>query len=649
MENVTRAKKGTDALLALLLNAAVAAVLLLLFRPFFETNDDTALLTLVNGAKYSADPHMVISGIWMGRLLMLLYSLPWNLPWYTLTQYVMLFLSFTGVTYILMRRIGRVWGLVLSLCLVSWFGYESYVVIQFSRTAGIASASAMFMLFYVATGLFPALEKPDAGRTGGGGHSRWLRSRQRESGKRRAQVLEEQQIRKGRYPGQEPHPQRMFERRVRERHFGADRFVLCVLAIVLSMLASWLRFTQFLPCAALTSGIGLWMMLVLIQQHLHDRRLMYLEAGRMIAGDRGGRKRPVWLVVKLAGLILPFVLVFGICLVFRIDDKRAYRKGDVWETFREFDIRREELYDYGFPDYASNLETYREAGISDAGNELYRSWNFADPDRFTVEVMDKLIAVKAEKHFTRQMLKDFLQTVPKGLIGRPFVWFLLFMLAAYFVSGSAEKKSFLAILWGLCLFGVLYLYLYYNGRYLRSRVDLALVYALVLCVAWFVRPQGVKRTFWIIPVLVICMLFVPSMKQNFRTRAGSVKRVERMQRRRTRLEQLSADGEHLYVMKMGSLVANDCYGPLDVMPDRVISNLLYLGGWAAYTKAFRDTMNAYDISNPYRDLIDNERVFLVDDNVELTLTYLRENYAPNARCEKAGEVQKFGVYRIFSN
>ena len=41
---------------------------------------------------------------------------------------------------------------------------------------------------------------------------------------------------------------------------------------------------------------------------------------------------------------------------------------------------------------------------------------------------------------TRQMLKDFVKTVPKGLIARPFIWFLLFMLAAYFVSGSAEKQ-----------------------------------------------------------------------------------------------------------------------------------------------------------------------------------------------------------------
>ena len=50
---------------------------------------DTALLTLINGAKYSSDPHMVIASIFLGRILMLLYSSTHKVPWYTLVQYAM--------------------------------------------------------------------------------------------------------------------------------------------------------------------------------------------------------------------------------------------------------------------------------------------------------------------------------------------------------------------------------------------------------------------------------------------------------------------------------------------------------------------------------------------------------------------------------
>ena len=640
MDNEGKAKRGTDALLALLINAVILAALLSVCRPFFETNDDTALLTLVNGSKYSADPHMVISGIWMGRLLMALYGITHALPWYTLVQYAMLLLSFTGVTYVLLRRMGRLWGTVFSIALVGWFGYSSYIVIQFSRTAGITSASAMFLLFYSATGMFPVLERaydakadPERDR------------RSRSEGKRRAQILAKSDLR---LYENVTGTVRIYEREKPERHFGADRWISLILAFILSALSSWLRFTQFLPCAVLTSGIGLWMVLILISDHLHQLRLARLRNARDVTGGRERRRAGMPFVLKLMALLLPFVIAFGLCMAFRIDDKRSYRQGDVWETFREFDVRREELYDYGFPDYPTNLETYAAAGISDAGYTLYANWNFADPDRFTVEVMDSLIAVKEEKHFSKQMLKDFLKEVPAKLIMKPFVWFLLFVLAAWLLSGKPDKRAFLSVLWGLMLFTLLYLYLYYNGRYLRNRVDTALVYALILSVAWFVRPAGVRRTWWIVPVLVAAMIFVPAMKQPFRLRASSTGRVERMMKRRSRLEALSADTEHLYVMKMGSLVANDCYGPLDPMPEKVIGNLLYLGGWAAYTRAFCDTMAAYGISNPYRDLIDHEKLYLVDNDIELTMTYLRENYAPGAVYEQVGKLQKYGIYKVKS-
>ena len=101
-------------LAAIGINILVLAGLVCLLRPAFETNDDTALLTLVNGAKISSDPHMVISGMLLGRILMALYGITRALPWYTLVQYAMLFLSFTGMTRVMLQRLGMLWGSVLS-------------------------------------------------------------------------------------------------------------------------------------------------------------------------------------------------------------------------------------------------------------------------------------------------------------------------------------------------------------------------------------------------------------------------------------------------------------------------------------------------------------------------------------------------------
>ena len=577
---------------ALGINALILAALVWLLRPAFETNDDTALLTLVNGAKISSDPHMVISGVFLGKVLMLLYGVTRTLPWYTLVQYAMLFTAFTGITWVLLHRLGILWGIVLSVCTVVWFGYESYIVIQFSRTAGIAAASAMFLLFFFVS----------------------------EQGRRR---------------------------------WGS-----ALTALGLAMFASSMRFTQFLPCMALTTGIGLWMLLDVFAPVSRSKAQTYSRYQESEAAAGGGQ-----ILRRLVLLFAPFVCVALVCVGLRVWDKASYAKDPLWKQFRDFDVLREELYDYGFPDYPANVETYREAGISDAGYTLYRNWNFADPDRFTPEVMEKLIAVKEPRHFGKSTIIGFMREVPSKLLTRPTVWFFLFLLVA-FLAGGREKKgqgrnrasagisgrSILCVLWGILLFGALYLYLYYQGRYLRNRVDTGLLYALCLSVMWFVRPAGVRRTWWIVPALTAALIFVPAVKHNypFRYKASVAKKERKLQKRRRSFEELSADGDHLYVMKMGSMIAHDCYGPFDIMPEKVIGNVLYLGGWAAYTAAFMDTMQAYDISNPFRDLIGNEQLRLVDNDIEMTMTYLRENYDPGAAYEAVGELGKYTIYKILA-
>ena len=45
---------------------------------------------------------------------------------------------------------------------------------------------------------------------------------------------------------------------------------------------------------------------------------------------------------------------------------------------QEFNQLRSQLLDYGFPDYESNKELYKELGISKEALELYKTWNFND-------------------------------------------------------------------------------------------------------------------------------------------------------------------------------------------------------------------------------------------------------------------------------
>ena len=65
-----------------------------------------------------------------------------------------------------------------------------------------------------------------------------------------------------------------------------------------------------------------------------------------------------------------------------------------WQEYQEFNSLRSQLLDYGFPGYDST-EIYQELGITREAYELYRTWNFNDPDRFTSEVMEQLVQEKS--------------------------------------------------------------------------------------------------------------------------------------------------------------------------------------------------------------------------------------------------------------
>ena len=62
-------------------------------------------------------------------------------------------------------------------------------------------------------------------------------------------------------------------------------------------------------------------------------------------------------------------------------------------------------------------------------------------------------------------------------------------------------------------------------------------------------------------------------------------------------------------------------------------------------------LEAYDIQNPYPDMIGNAQVRLIDNDVERTLAYLREYYDPDAQAEPVEPLSTetgLKVYRIHS-
>lgn len=539
---------------ALISNLLILGAMVAFMRPSFETNDDIVFAELGSGLRGVKDAHLVFQNYGLGMIYRLLYGVTGRLPWYTIVQYMILFAAFTVVTYVLISRLGEISGLCLFVILACGFGYEGYIHLQFTKTAGIAAAAAVFLLLYL-------LEQEKYSWWGIAG------------------------------------------------------------GILLAVIAYMYREDQFWASCGLMAGAGLLFLFDL--RKYRNKKLRRLEI---------------------------CVLTFGVLLlsVFGVDrwDSSKYRSAE-WKEYQEFNQLRSELLDYGFPDYDSNQEIYEELGISREAYELYKSWNFNDTEKFDTEVMKKLVDLKQKRPLTIRTVTAFLRRFPSDLLRMPMFYFFAVFAVLWLLCGKKDVFSIISVLAECLLLVAVYFYLYYQGRYMVNRVDVGLWFSACLVMLWIFSSGEVRYMNTKVSVL-LCMICVVlgqfMMYKDWRLATSSIPEARVSQR--AVLETIGTDKEHTYLAKSGMLSEIVCYGPFDRMPENLLDNVYWFGGWECRTPGYTRAMEVHGIINPYRDVVNNENIYLVDDNIDLTLKYIRQYYAENAQAVFVKTIGNVDVYQI---
>lgn len=539
---------------ALISNFLILGAMAAVMRPSFETNDDIVFAELGSGMRGVKDAHLVFQNYGLGMIYRLLYGMTGRLPWYTIVQYMILFVAFTVVTYVLISRLGEISGLCLFVILACGFGYEGYIHLQFTKTAGIAAAAAVFLLLYL-------LEQEKYSWWGIAG------------------------------------------------------------GILLAVIAYMYREDQFWASCGLMAGAGLLFLFDL--RKYRNKKLRRL------------------------GIC---VLTFGVLIlsVFGVDrwDSSKYRSAE-WKEYQEFNQLRSELLDYGFPDYDSNQEIYEELGISREAYELYKSWNFNDTEKFDTEVMKKLVDLKQKRPLTIRTVTAFLRRFPSDLLRMPMFYFFAVFALLWILCGKKDVCSVISVLAECLLLVAVYFYLYYQGRYMVNRVDVGLWFSACLVMLWIFSSGEVRYMNTKVSVL-LCMICVVlgqfMMYKDWRLATSSIPEARVSQR--AVLETIGTDKEHTYLAKSGMLSEIVCYGPFDRMPENLLDNVYWFGGWECRTPGYTRAMEVHGIINPYRDVVNNENIYLVDDNIDLTLKYIRQYYAENAEAVFVKTIGNVDVYQI---
>ena len=539
---------------ALISNLLILGAMAAVMRPSFETNDDIVFAELGSGLRGVKDAHLVFQNYGLGMIYRFLYGVTGRLPWYTIVQYMILFAAFTVVTYVLISRLGEISGLCLFVILACGFGYEGYIHLQFTKTAGIAATAAVFLLLHL-------LEQEKYSWWGIAG------------------------------------------------------------GILLAVIAYMYREDQFWASCGLMAGAG-----VLFLFNLRKYRNKKL---------------------RRIGIC---VLTFGVLLlsVFGVDrwDSSKYRSAE-WKEYQEFNQLRSELLDYGFPDYDSNQEIYEELGISREAYKLYKSWNFNDTEKFDTEVMKKLVDLKQKRPLTIRTVTAFLRRFPSDLLRMPMFYFFAVFAVLWLLCGKKDVFSVISVLAECLLLVAVYFYLYYQGRYMVNRVDVGLWFSACLVMLWIFSSGEVRYMNTKVSVL-LCMICVAlgqfMMYKDWRLATSSIPEARVSQR--AVLETIGTDKEHTYLAKSGMLSEIVCYGPFDRMPENLLDNVYWFGGWECRTPGYTRAMEVHGIINPYRDVVNNENIYLVDGNIDLTLKYIRQYYAENAEAVFVKTIGNVDVYQI---
>lgn len=409
------------------------------------------------------------------------------------------------------------------------------------------------------------------------------------------------------------------------------RVTALILGTLLCLFGFLLRKMEFLPCMAITAVLGArWLY-----------QLLFLEKGPTREKLRA-----------LLRYVSPFLLMLALCAAAWGVDELAWSRGE-WKAYHDFDAVRVAYSDYGRPAYEEMSEVYDSLGLTESAVELLEQSNYFDPDTFTSSVMAAITDAR-DSAFPRpspgECLGRLLDTCIPAFFTQLPVYALVALLILWLCAGEHDLRGWLTLALSCGLFALFYLYLIWRGRYLIDRVDLGLFLAVFAVVGWTLRPEKLSGEKPLAALVLLLALFFGRWAAQERgltpPRDYAAERAEE----RAAVERILADNEHVYLAKL-DVVSDTLYSPFERVPAGYWDKIVLLGGWDCNHPAVMANLRAYNIANPYRDLVDNDRAYIIDDDIDLTLRYLRDYYFPDADAELVEPLSSetgLAIYRIFT-
>ena len=405
---------------------------------------------------------------------------------------------------------------------------------------------------------------------------------------------------------------------------GRHRFAF-FFGVLLAVLGFAVRDMEFLPCFGLMAVLCL-------------RPLWNILAAKNSAGEK------LRSIVRLA---MPFVLVAVLSAGLYAVNEWAWSK-EPWSVYHNFDKVRVAYSDYGRPAYESMPEVYDALGFSEADVQLLYEGNYFDPEVFTAEKM-KLISEARDTLFPRPTAGEcvglLLNKAIPGFFTNLAIYGFLLILALWIAAGEHSLRDWVCLTCEGAVFAAAYLYLIWRGRYLVDRVDVGLFLAAAAVIALMLDKEKLRRE-RMLTLLTLLLALGTSwylMRDSFRTT-----QTENDPATLAAYERILQDEKHVYLAKLDT-TADGLWSPFEPYAKGYWDRIVLLGGFDCLHPTIMENLAQYGVKNPYRDCVGNSKVYLIEDNIDLTLQYIREHYDPKAKArlvEPLSTETGLSIYRI---
>ena len=354
--------------------------------------------------------------------------------------------------------------------------------------------------------------------------------------------------------------------------------------------------------------------------------------------------------------VLQFLICAAVCLFLFYGLRYLGKTNYVgeWGDYKAFNSTRAALLDREAISYESDPQYYDRLGLNQTDvTMLYDLWDFDDPEVFDWDLFKTILARQSE-------VKKNVVALVKAFIFDGILFFfnsktalgftiLLLIVLSLFLFQKMERIELITLLLGVAVtvFCVIFTYFYRNSAFLE-RTHLSLIMACIVLSMHQLKMKDFKANRHAVIAVMLMMTIFFSFYHIDDFRINSSYR-SRDQLKLSAIREIKKDPDHLYIRTtdenldyVTALFADD-----DVYKGE---NILALGGWTVKMPLRENLKERYGIQNPFRDIINNEKAYLIindEETLNTIMEYIHNRYDPSAITEKVKTIESNKTYTVY--